>query len=199
MAGNYLGASESSSCEGCIDLSAFSGVSRIFSILLDSFNVSSRCRCFARSFQRHCMIRPRPHYPLCLLIALAVICGPGFVSLGEQPPAVPPAPAELKTAPPPRAKPQIIYRVPRASSYAATLHSQSKTQSHPLPIDSSMPPSLQMSRAAANEAAARAQQEQSAAAKNATTPRQQKVRRPKPQSSRGPSKARGPQKSGKKK
>ena len=143
------------------------------------------------------MIRPRPHYCLGLLIAFAAIWGPGFLSRAEQPPAAPPAPAELKTAPPPRAKPQIIYRVPRSSSYAATLHSQSKTQSHPLPIDGSMPVSLQMARAAANEAAARAAQEQSVAAKNATTPLQQEVKRPKPQSNRP--KARGPQKTGKKK
>ena len=95
-----------------------------------------------------------------MLIALAAIWAASFVAQAEQPPAVSPPPAEVKTAPPPRAKPQIIYRLPRSSSYAATLHSQAKTQSHPLPIDSSMPPSLQMSRAAANEAAARAQQEQ---------------------------------------
>ena len=148
------------------------------------------------------MICPRFPYQLGLLIAVAAIWGASSVLGAEQPPAVTP-PAELKTAQPPRAKPQIIYRLPRTSSYAATLHSQSKTQSHPLPIDSTMPTSLQMSRAAANEAAARAEQEQSASEnqrKNASTSRQQKVKRPKMQSHRprgnGPGKSRG--KSGKK-
>ena len=108
-----------------------------------------------------------------------------------------PPPAELKTAPPPRAKPQIIYHLPRSSSYAATLHSQAKNQSHPLPIDSSMPPSLQMSRAAANEAAAKAQQEQQSTPK-VNSSRQQRVKRPKFQSHQpqlrkhGPGKGRGP-------
>lgn len=149
------------------------------------------------------MMRASIPRSVCLLIALAAICGLGSVTRAEQPPAVVPPPAESKTAPPPRAKPQIIYRVPRSSSYAANLHSQSKTQSHPLPIDSNMPTSLQISRAAANEAAARAEQEQAAAAKNATHSRQ-KVKRPKMQSkrpqmhSRGHSKGRGPGKSGKK-
>ena len=105
------------------------------------------------------MTRPRFHHRFSVLIAFAAMWAPSFVAHAEQPPAMSPPPAEVKTAPPPRAKPQIIYRLPRSSSYAATLHSQAKTQSHPLPIDSSMPPSLQMSRAAANEAAARAQQE----------------------------------------
>lgn len=118
----------------------------------------------------------------------------------EQPPTMSPPPAEVKTAPPPRAKPQIIYHLPRTSSYAATLHSQAKTQSHPLPIDSSMPTSLQMSRAAANEAAARAQQEQQLqqqpAPKINSSP-QQRVKRPKLHSNypqmrkQGPGKARG--------
>lgn len=138
---------------------------------------------------------------------------PSFVAQAEQPPAMSPPPAEAKTAPPPRAKPQVIYRLPRSSSYAATLHSQAKTQSHPLPIDSSMPPSLQMSRGAANEAAARAQQEQQLQqqkqAPKVTSPSQQRIKRPKlhsrpPQMRKhGPGKARGPgsshgKKSGKK-
>lgn len=116
---------------------------------------------------------------------------------------MPPPPAEAKTAPSPRAKPQVIYHLPRSSSYAATLHSQAKTQSHPLPIDSSMPLSLQMSRAAANEAAARAQQEQQLqqqqqAAPKVNSSRQQRVKRTKVQSNHpqmrkhGPGKGRGP-------
>lgn len=57
-----------------------------------------------------------------------------------------------------RTRPQVIYHLPRASNYAATLHSQAKGQTNELPIDSSMPTSLQMSRANANAAAAQEQQ-----------------------------------------
>ena len=53
-----------------------------------------------------------------------------------------------------RTRPQVIYHLPPASNYAATLHSQAKGQNGELPIDSSMPTSLQMSRANANAAAA---------------------------------------------
>lgn len=130
------------------------------------------------------------------------MCLPGFAAKAEQPPATSPPPAEVKTAPPPRAKPQVIYHLPRSSSYAATLHSQAKTQSHPLPIDASMPPSLQMSRAAANEAAAQAQQEQQLQqqrqAPRVTSPPRQRIKRTKLQSrppqmrKQGPGKARGP-------
>lgn len=106
------------------------------------------------------MTLSRVHPRFSVLIATGAILGLGHFAPAEQPPALSPPPAQLKTAPPPRSKPQIIYRLPRSSNYAATLHSQAKTQSHPLPIDSSMSPSLQMSRAAANEAAAREQQQQ---------------------------------------
>jgi hypothetical protein len=85
-------------------------------------------------------------------------------------------------------KPQIVYHLPRTSSYAAALHSQAKGQSNDLPIDSTMPTSLQMSRAAANAAAAQARQE-SAAPAEASPPRP--VKRPKVQSYRVP-KGRGP-------
>ena len=73
-----------------------------------------------------------------------------------QPPAISPQPqAELKKAPtPPRAKPQVIYRVPKAD--VAALHAQAKSQTDALAVDSNMPTSLQMSRNAANEAAANA-------------------------------------------
>ena len=57
-----------------------------------------------------------------------------------------------------RTRPQVIYHLPPASNYAATLHSQAKAQNGELPIDSSMPTSLQMSRANANAAAAQQQQ-----------------------------------------
>jgi hypothetical protein len=53
-----------------------------------------------------------------------------------------------------RTRPQVIYHLPPAPNYAATLHSQAKGQNAELPIDNSMPTSLQMSRANANAAAA---------------------------------------------
>jgi hypothetical protein len=57
-----------------------------------------------------------------------------------------------------RSKPQVIYHLPPASRYGPTLHSQAKGQNNDLPIDSSMPTSLQISRANANAAAAQQQQ-----------------------------------------
>lgn len=75
--------------------------------------------------------------------------------------AQPPETGPNKT-PAARTKPQVIYHLPRSSNYAATLHSQAKGQNNDLPIDSSMPASLQMSRANANAAAAPAQQEAAA-------------------------------------
>lgn len=143
------------------------------------------------------MIRPRFHSQFAALIAMVAVWGSSYVVQAEQPPAASPPPAEVKTAPP-RSKPQIIYRLPRSSNYAATLHSQAKTQSHPLSIDSSMPPSLQMSRAAANEAAAREQQQQQQAAPKAKSLRQPRVKPSKVHSNQpqmrkhGPGKARGP-------
>jgi hypothetical protein len=112
------------------------------------------------------MNRPSFHCRTCLLIALAAIWGWSSVARAEQPPVVAPPPAESKSASPTRTKPQVIYHLPRSSTYAATLHSQAKGQSNALPIDSSMPTSLQMSRAAANEAAAQAQQGPSPSASN---------------------------------
>jgi len=72
--------------------------------------------------------------------------------------AQPPETGPNKT-PAARTKPQVIYHLPPSSNYAATLHSQAKGQNNDLPIDSSMPTSLQMSRANANAAAAQAQPE----------------------------------------
>ena len=54
----------------------------------------------------------------------------------------------------PRARPQVIYHLPPASNYAATLHSQAKSQNNELPIDSSMPTSVQTLHANANTDAA---------------------------------------------
>jgi len=90
----------------------------------------------------------------------------------------------MKTAPAPRAKPQVIYHLPRTSTYAATLHSQAKGQSNALPIDSSMPISLQMSRAAANEAAAQAESSMNERGNPAEPKRQRTVKRSKIQSNR---------------
>lgn len=67
--------------------------------------------------------------------------------------AQPPEPGPRKT-PAPRTKPQVIYHLPPSSDYAATLHSQAKGPNNDLPIDDSMPASLQLSRANANAAAA---------------------------------------------
>jgi hypothetical protein len=133
------------------------------------------------------MNRPQFHYPICLLIALAAIWGSAFIARAEQPPAAPPPPAESKSSPPARTKPQVIYHLPRSSAYAATLHSQAKGQSNALPIDSSMPTSLQMSRAAANEAAAQSQQGPSASSPDsAAAARKRTVKRAKVQSNRPP-------------
>jgi hypothetical protein len=38
-----------------------------------------------------------------------------------------------------RSRPQVIYHLPRASNYAATLHSQAKGQSTDVPVDSELP------------------------------------------------------------
>ena len=85
----------------------------------------------------------------------------------------------------------MIYHLPASSNYAATLHSQAKGQSNDLPVDSSMPTSLQISRANANAAAAQAREE-------AVTPPppEPKVKHPKIQS-KGSSHS-GPRKSHKK-
>jgi hypothetical protein len=89
------------------------------------------------------------------------ICALASTIMADQQPSVSPqAPAESKKAPtPPRAKPQVIYRVPKAD--VAALHAQAKSQSDALAVDSSMPTSLQISRNAANEAAAKAAAEPS--------------------------------------
>ena len=54
----------------------------------------------------------------------------------------------------PRAKAQVIYHLPPSSNYAATLHSQAKGQNNDLPVDSSMPTSLQILCGAGDEATA---------------------------------------------
>ncbi|MFN2622562.1 MAG: hypothetical protein ABR611_06925 [Chthoniobacterales bacterium] len=76
----------------------------------------------------------------------------------------------------PRARPQVIYHLPPASNYAATLHSQAKNQHNELPIDGSMPASMQTSHANANTEAA----QQSAA----TQPPQERQLKPRARLSR---------------
>lgn len=103
------------------------------------------------------MNTPRFHRRLARLVLPALL---SFVvsSARAEPPATPHENAS-KNPPSARSKPQVIYHLPPSSAYAATLHSQAKRQGNSLPIDSSMPTSLQMSRAAANSAAAEAQPE----------------------------------------
>ncbi|HVF72508.1 MAG TPA: hypothetical protein VM940_12950 [Chthoniobacterales bacterium] len=77
-----------------------------------------------------------------------------------EPPSAPSDPGtNAKAGGLPRSKPQVIYHLPRASNYAATLHSQAKRPGTLLPVDTSMPTSLQLSRSAANAEALQAQRE----------------------------------------
>jgi hypothetical protein len=55
---------------------------------------------------------------------------------------------------PSRARPQVIYHLPAASNYSATLHSQAKNQNHELPIDNPVPAPVQPVHANANAPAA---------------------------------------------
>jgi hypothetical protein len=143
------------------------------------------------------MTFPRVHPRFSALIASVAILGPSFVAPAEQPPAVSP-PVQAKTAPPPGSKPQIIYRLPRSSNYATTLHSQAKTQGHPLPADNSVSPSPQMPRTTTNEAAAREQQQRQQSVPKANSSRPQRVKPSKFHSNQpqmrkhGPGKGRGP-------
>src|SRR5580765_4646604 len=95
-------------------------------------------------------------------ISKLVVCAAGpalaAIALAESPEAGPNKNAAS------RSRPQVIYHLPPASRYGATLHSQAKGQSNELPVDSSMPTSLQISRENANAAAAQAQQQQQQAA-----------------------------------
>ena len=72
----------------------------------------------------------------------------------ESPPAKPDSANSVS-----RTKPQVIYHLPRSSTYSATLHSQAKTQNNLLSVDSQMPTSLQLSRSAANAEAVEARRE----------------------------------------
>ena len=120
--------------------------------------------------------------------ALFVLPGPVY--------AQPPEQGVIKK-PVARTKPQVIYHLPPASNYSATLHSQAKTQNNDLPIDGDMPTSLQISRANANAAAAEARQEAATPSpRPQPQPQQSQVTRskgPSHRSMRSPSvKAKGP-------
>jgi hypothetical protein len=107
-----------------------------------------------------CMaVRPKSPITAFAFILLIAITPVVPLARAEQPPATtaPPAESNKKSAAP-RTKPQIIYRLPRVSGYAAALHSQAKTPDNSLPIDPDMPVSLQISRAKANAAANAANQ-----------------------------------------
>ena len=129
---------------------------------------------------RGCAATLRMRYPgsQSRLVQLAVVSffALALVLRAESPPsATETRPA--KTAPA-RTRPQVIYHVRPASNYAATLHSQQKTQGNELPIDESMPTSLQISRsnanAAAAEAEARARQEAAVKQRQPKRPRLQR-------------------------
>lgn len=120
-------------------------------------------------------------------------------ALFAEPPATAPQMQSSKVPTAPRSKPQVIYHVRPSSNYAATLHSQAKSQTHELPIDSSMPTSLQLSRSNANAAAAEAQaqarmQPEAAAKQPSFKPskvRPYRVMRPPSAKGKGPGPARG--------
>ena len=109
----------------------------------------------------------------------AILFAFSSILCAEPPPSSPEVkPAKVPNTP--RTKPQIIYHVRPASNYAATLHSQEKSQSNELPIDSDMPTSLQLSRSNAN-AEARAQQQAAAVERRPKPPKAQKSHGRRPQ------------------
>lgn len=94
-----------------------------------------------------------PDFKLRLVRIICAGCAAlAATALGESPETGPNKNAMSRT------RPQVIYHLPRASNYAATLHSQAKGQSNEVPIDNSMPTSLQMSRENANPSPAQQQQ-----------------------------------------
>ena len=110
------------------------------------------------------------------LSLIPFVCAPLFAlsaMLRAEPPTSAPVVQQSKVPPAARTKPQIIYHVRPASNYAATLHSQQKTQNNDLPIDGDMPTSLQLSHSNAN-AEARAQHEAAVVERNRTRPKIEK-------------------------
>ena len=78
------------------------------------------------------MKTPGVHFPLPLAVALALLFS--ISARGEPPPAVSEAARN-------RSKPQVIYHLPRSSSYGATLHSQAKTE-RDMPVERPSPSRL---------------------------------------------------------
>ena len=112
------------------------------------------------------------HFSLSLAAALTLLfCLP---LAADPPPAK--TDANSSSSQSARSKPQVIYHLPRSSTYSATLHSQAKTQNNLLPVDGQMPTSLQLSRSAANAEALEARQE---AERTATPPADQNARQQK--------------------
>ena len=60
--------------------------------------------------------------------------------------AQPPSSSDPRAAKTQRTRPQVIYHVRPASNYAATLHSQEKTQNNDLPVDRGTPSPPQVPR-----------------------------------------------------
>lgn len=139
------------------------------------------------------MIASRFHKRLFVLLASY---GAGALLAYAQPQAVAAPPAEPRDTPP-RPRPQVIYHLPPASPYAAALHSQAKTQREALPIDGNMPTSLQMSRAAANEGAAKSRAESVAPQRRPSqasrpAPKVREIKRRSVGPGHSPGKAKGP-------
>jgi|GEM_PF-2730136 len=140
-------------------------------------------------------MRPRFSFKVSIssLLFSGVILLQAPFAFAEQPAPPAEAPAEIKKSAP-RVKPQVIYRLPRTSNYAANLHSQAKSHANDLPIDGDMPVSLQMSRAAANAAANQPAPKPEPSATLPQGPRPESKRPPKSRSN-GPAKMQGPGKS----
>jgi hypothetical protein len=86
---------------------------------------------------------------------VTAVCALAPAIVAEPPQVSPQTQAESRKTPtPPPSKPQVIYHISKGD--VAALHAQAKSQTDALAVDGSMPTSLQMSRNAANEAAAKA-------------------------------------------
>ncbi len=77
------------------------------------------------------MKTPGVHFPLPFAVALALLVS--VSTKGEPPPSAAESGNSNK-----RSKPQVIYHLPRSSSYGATLHSQAKTE-RDLPVERPTP------------------------------------------------------------
>jgi hypothetical protein len=97
-------------------------------------------------------------------------------------------------SPSPRAKPQVIYHLPRTSGYPATLHSQAKTENAFRSSDRETPPSLQPPQPSTNAPPIPAQENarKNLDAASQPAPRQEKPITRKPHSKPPPSRAFSP-------